>query len=101
MIQRITRELIYTIARHSNWTAENIGSWFRKENIYASTADWIRFIRLFVLVLGAGFIVSGIVFFFAYNWSDMHKFVKLGIVQVLLVSVTIAVVFYKIRTCWE
>ncbi|MBC5774260.1 DUF2157 domain-containing protein [Pontibacter sp. KCTC 32443] len=89
----ISRELIYSIARHSNWRGQSIAAWFRKEHIYADTSAWIRFMQLFLLVLGGGFLVAGIVFFFAYNWQEMHKFLKIGLVEVLLIAVAMLAVF--------
>jgi len=94
-MQKITRDLIYTIARHSNWREQSIASWLRKERIYTDTQDWIRFMQLFLLGLGGSFIVAGVVFFFAYNWADMHKFVKLGLLESLLMLVTLVAVFSK------
>jgi len=51
---------------------------------------WNRFLDTLLLVLGAGLTVCGIYFFFAYNWAEMHRFVKLGIVGVLLLGLAIA-----------
>ncbi|NEM96628.1 DUF2157 domain-containing protein [Pontibacter burrus] len=90
---KITRDLVYTIARHSNWRGESIAVWLRKEKVYAGTKDWIKFLQLFLLGLGGSFIVAGVMFFFAYNWADMHKFLKLGLLQALLLIVTLAAVF--------
>jgi uncharacterized membrane protein len=92
-MQKITRDLIYTIARHSNWRKQSIAHWLRKEKVYAGTGDWIKFLQLFLLGLGGSFIVAGVVFFFAYNWADMHKFFKLGLLEFLLLIVTLAAVF--------
>jgi uncharacterized membrane protein len=92
-MQKMTRDLIYAIARHSNWHEQSIATWFRKEKVYADTTAWIRFMQLLLLVLGGGFVVAGIVFFFAYNWSDMHKFLKLGLIEFLLIAVTVLAVF--------
>lgn len=90
---KITRDLVYTIARHSNWCGESIAAWLRKEKIYAGSEDWVKFLRLFLLGLGGSFLIAGVVFFFAYNWADMHKFLKLGLLQALLLIVTLAAVF--------
>jgi uncharacterized membrane protein len=52
---------------------------------------WRRFLDVVLLVLGAGFTVAGIYFFFAYNWWEMHRFVKLGIAEgVILILITAA-----------
>lgn len=45
---------------------------------------WRRFIDRSLLVLGILFLLSGIFFFFAYNWADMHDFAKLGVIQAAL-----------------
>lgn len=52
---------------------------------------WYRFLNVLLLVLGAGFTVCGIYFFFAYNWAGMHRFVKLAIIEALIVSLIISV----------
>ncbi|PTX22725.1 putative membrane protein DUF2157 [Pontibacter mucosus] len=90
MKQNITRELIYSIARHSNWQAAGIERKLRSEGLYATPRNWATFARLFLLGTGASFTLAGIVFFFAYNWTDMHKFVKLGLLQFLLLAITFA-----------
>ncbi len=64
-----------------------------QENIYAHKKDWIVFLRYFFLSLGVSFIGIGIVFFFAYNWQDLHKFVKLGIIDFLILT-TVLIAFY-------
>jgi uncharacterized membrane protein len=58
--------------------------------VYRTPKEWYRFVRLALLLLGAGFLLAGIVFFFAYNWDGLHKFVKLGIVAGLLTGCVIA-----------
>ena len=54
-------------------------------------SNWNRFLNILLLVLGAGFAVSGVFFFFAYNWADMHRFVKLGIIESLILLMIIIV----------
>jgi len=52
---------------------------------------WERFLNTVLLVLGALFLLSGIFFFFAFNWADMHRFAKLGVIQAaLLIAVALA-----------
>lgn len=48
------------------------------------------------MTLGVGFTVAGIIFFFAYNWAELHKSVKIGIVEMLLVGTTGMVFFPKL-----
>ncbi|MBX0333951.1 DUF2157 domain-containing protein [Pontibacter sp. HSC-14F20] len=98
MKSQLSREIIYSIARHSNWREAGIAAWLRKEQVYAGPQDWIKFVRLFLLGLGGSFLISGIIFFFAYNWADMHKFVKLGLIELLILAVTFAAVFTKLSS---
>ena len=56
----------------------------------AKTADvkaWMRFLQIFTLTLGSGLMLAGIIFFFAYNWEHMHRFVKMGIAVALILAV--------------
>lgn len=50
------------------------------------TADeWRRFGRAFLLVVGLLALATGLAFFVAWNWADLHRFAKLGIVAGALV----------------
>lgn len=54
-------------------------------------SDWYEFIQQSLLFVGAALVLSGVIFFFAYNWAVMGRFVKLGVVQLgLLVAVFLA-----------
>lgn len=58
---------------------------------------WMRFLQYFSLSLGGGFLLTGIIFFFAYNWQFIHHFAKLGIVLTLLLSTYVAVIKVPMR----
>jgi len=42
---------------------------------------WAIFINYLLLTSGIGFLLTGIIFFFAYNWDKLHYFLKFGIIQ--------------------
>ncbi|WP_161889861.1 DUF2157 domain-containing protein [Pontibacter russatus] len=88
MKPHITRDLLYSIARHSNWRAGGIEAMLRSAGIYASARNWATLVRALLLGAGISFLVAGVVFFFAYNWAAMHKFLKLGLLQALVLGVT-------------
>ena len=46
-----------------------------------SSRDWIQFLTGALLLLGAGLLLSGIVCFFAFNWADLGRFAKFGVLQ--------------------
>lgn len=95
-MNNIRREDIYLISRHSNLTEKGVDRAL-KENVYADRRAWQKFLRLFLIVLGIGFTVLGIVFFFAYNWDGLHKFVKIGLLEGLVILTTGLVLFPKIH----
>ena len=44
---------------------------------------------------------AGVIFFFAFNWDDIHKFVKLGLVVTLLLGCMIPVLFLKLKPLYK
>jgi uncharacterized membrane protein len=92
---KIEREDIQIIARHSNWSEKSIDK-ILKKNIYSGKESWHTFLRLFFISLGVGFTTAGIIFFFAYNWSDLHKFIKIGLIEGLIITSTLIILFSKI-----
>ncbi len=42
-------------------------------------AAWRVFLERALLLLGTALVLSGVVFFFAYNWQDLHPFAKFGL----------------------
>jgi uncharacterized membrane protein len=95
-MKNLQREDLNIIIRHTSLTekeAENILT----ENIYNKKADWQKFLRLFFITLGIGFTTAGIIFFFAYNWADLHKFTKIGLVEGLIIATTVIALLPKIK----
>lgn len=90
------REDIQIISRHSNLTEETVAKTL-KESVYNGKDAWQKFLRLFFMSLGVGFTVSGILFFFAYNWADLHKFTKIGLIQGVLITTTILTLLPQIN----
>ena len=56
-----------------------------------------RGVDLLLLLLSAGTGLSGVVFFFAYNWADMHRFGKLGLIQGLLLAALATAILARTR----
>lgn len=82
--RHLRRQQIHLLSRHSNLN-ETAVEHLLTENVYHDRGEWQRFLRLSTLALGAGFTLSGILFFFAYNWEDLHPFLKLGVIAGLVV----------------
>lgn len=43
--------------------------------------EWRAFLEYVLLFLGIALALSGVIFFFAYNWSSLGKFAKLGLLE--------------------
>ena len=92
----IQREDIHIISRHSDLTEKGIAKAL-KDNVYNDKEAWKKFFQLLFISFGIGFTVSGIVFFFAYNWADLHKFAKIGMAEGLIIVTTIIALLPKIN----
>ncbi len=93
-MEKIDRTGIYLIGEHSNWSESGQKAALH-ENVYADKAAWQQFLRLLFLSLGVGLMTAGVLFFFAYNWADLSKFTKFGLVEALVLSVGIVTLFSK------
>ncbi|ODS85040.1 MAG: hypothetical protein ABS46_02305 [Cytophagaceae bacterium SCN 52-12] len=67
------------IAGNSEWSAKGIEAAL-KDKVYPDARDWLKFIKWSFLALGITLTLSGIVFFFAYNWDYLHKFFKMSLI---------------------
>lgn len=83
--QRVQRDDLHLLTQHSNLSTTIVEEVLTRD-VYAKRSDWQKFLQIMTLTLGVGFTVTGIIFFFAYNWQDLHKFVKLGIISTLLIA---------------
>ena len=50
---------------------------------------WARFLDVALLVLGALFFTSGLFFFVAYNWEDLPRFARFGVLEAAIVMIVI------------
>lgn len=50
---------------------------------------WARFLDVALLVLGALFFTSGLFFFVAYNWEDLPRFARFGVLEAAIVVMVI------------
>lgn len=79
--QPVTEDDLFELARRGNLSRRALEEALRVAHFRPNRSAWQRFIQIGLLVLGAGLLVAGIFFFFAYNWNDLHRFVKLGLLQ--------------------
>ncbi|WP_276482418.1 DUF2157 domain-containing protein [Paraflavitalea pollutisoli] len=89
------REDIHLISQLTDWSAASADQAL-ETYVYQDKTTWRRFLPLFCLLLGVGLTVAGILFFFAYNWADLHKFAKLGLIEGLLTLLVLLVIGSKL-----
>src|SRR5690606_9342049 len=92
---KVKRKDIYLLSRNSD-LSEVEAEILLKAHVYADKNDWHKFFRVFFASLGVAFVAAGVVFFFAYNWAAIHKFVKFGIIEgavVILAALILATKF--------
>lgn len=88
------RDDIHIVARNSDWSPDGIDRSL-KENVYPRPSDWIEFLKWTCLALGVAMTTAGVVFFFAYNWQDLDKFVKIGLIGGIICILIGSSVLYK------
>ena len=93
----IQREDIQILSTHSDLTEREVAEILEKY-IYNDKNSWQKFLQLFLMTLGIGFTVSGIIFFFAYNWADVPKFAKIGLTEGLVIATTALTFLPKINS---
>ena len=86
------RYRIHLVARHSDWQPQDIRRTLREE-VYAGPAAWRQLWRYLLLGAGAAFLLSGVFFFFAYNWAALSGTVKIGTAVGAFVAATAAGLF--------
>ena len=85
-------EDIHLLARNSDWAAEDIRDALAAY-VYPTRPDWRQLAAYLLLGAGACFLVSGLIFFFAYNWEALSGFAKIGIAVGAFALATLTALF--------
>ena len=83
------RELTH-FYRQGNISSESIEQALILSKVMPDSQQWKQFISNLMLCLGVLAIASAVMFFIAYNWDDLGRFAKFGLVQALIVVSIIA-----------
>lgn len=86
--KKITKRELFLLKEHSSIADQDFERLYQTYGL-ASEKQWKDFVYWALLVCGVGFLVSGLVFFFAFNWDHMPVTVKF-----LLVGLGIALSGY-------
>lgn len=91
----VSREWLHRVAAHTNTPKSLLDEAFQDARIYPDAQGWLLFAQRAFLFLGAASLLVGVIFFFAYNWANLHKFIKLGLVQTVIISLIIRLLTSK------
>lgn len=91
----LNRSVLHLLAKNSKLNAIELQRGYQKSALYPSPKEWLSIAYRFFLSVGLLLVLSGIIFFFAYNWGSLHKFVKLGLVQAGMLGIAIALLVLK------
>ncbi|HLV31529.1 MAG TPA: DUF2157 domain-containing protein [Chitinispirillaceae bacterium] len=95
--EKFSLKVIYLLAKMDHMSEEVLSSFYSIAGFKPGIQSWISFISKLVLSLGLLFTVTGVIFFFAYNWSELHKFAKLSIVGGAILASTIIALFSELN----
>lgn len=87
--KNVDRSILHLLGQKKILNAEQIETVFKQITIYPTKNQWLINFERLLLSLGIIFGLCGIVFFFAYNWQDMSKFFKLGLVQTITLIIAL------------
>ncbi|MEO8158076.1 MAG: DUF2157 domain-containing protein [Betaproteobacteria bacterium] len=59
--------------------------------VFPSAENWRHFLDRLLLWLGAMLLAAGVIFFFAYNWKDLGRYARFGLVEAPILAALIAV----------
>ena len=72
---------LYRLARVKHLTPSALDQALYLIGLIPNQTAWRRFIDSLLLLLGTTLILSGIIFFFAYNWTEMSRLTQFGLIQ--------------------
>jgi uncharacterized membrane protein len=91
----VDRQVLHLLAKHGALNAQELKLAYQKSSLYPKREEWLYLAYRFFMAAGILLVMSGILFFFAYNWGGLHKFAKLGLVQGGIILIAAGLLFFK------
>jgi len=76
---------LFSLGRNGKIDRDGLDYSLRLIGYIPSGRDWGNFLSRFLLFLGIALLASGVVFFFAYNWNSIPKFLKFALAELAVV----------------
>ena len=78
------RSDIFDWLKQGRLKPERLAAALQLAEVTPTRADWQRFFDRLMLWLGVIFCACAVIFFLAYNWQDMGRFAKFGLVELFI-----------------
>ena len=88
---RTRRQILIDWIERDNIAPQNVQRALVIAGVFPSGAGWRHFFDQLLLWLGALMLAAGVIFFFAYNWNDLGRFARFGLVEALIVAALIVI----------
>ena len=85
------REVLFDWMEQGHIAPENLQRALSVAGVYPSERNWRRFLDHLFLWIGTLMLAAGVICFFAFNWNDLDRFAKFGLVEALIVGALIGV----------
>ena len=89
-MRKTNRQLLLEWAEQSSIDGRQLQDALNVGDVLPTVSDWRGFLDTLLLYVGALFVGSGIVFFFAYNWDDLGRLAQFALVQGAIVAALLA-----------
>ena len=93
-----TRHILLDWAEQGKIAPEHMPHALSLTGVLPSGSDWRRFLDHLLLWLGTLLVGAGVIFFFAYNWQDIGRLAKFGLVEGVLLATLLVVWRFGLET---
>jgi len=94
-MNELNRKILIYFIDNQNIEQKNISKALKELEIIPSSRAWFNFINKVLLWFGALSIVFAILFFIAYNWSELGRFGKFALVEGVLIASIVSYLYIK------
>lgn len=91
----LDRSVLQLLAKHGKLSTEELKLAYQYSPLYPKQLEWLNLAYRFFGGAGLLLTLSGVIFFFAYNWEGLHKFIKLGLVEGAIILIGIILLVFK------
>lgn len=84
-------ERIFRFAENGGFCAKGLERALELAGYKPLRNEWNYFLKSLLIFLGIAFLLSGIIFFFAYNWEYINKFHKFAMIET---AIALSVIIY-------